>query len=59
MMRYAADGKISFEPLKNGIEITDEQYAAALTEMLAGKIVKIIDGKLTLQQPEQNVNGGE
>ncbi|WP_420354846.1 hypothetical protein [Bartonella choladocola] len=56
-MRYAADDKISFEPLKNGIEITDEQYATALTEMLGGKNVKIIDGKLTFQPTEQNVNG--
>lgn len=56
-MRYASDNKISFEPLKNGIEITDEQYTTALTEMLGGKIVKIIDGKLTFQPTEQNVNG--
>lgn len=56
-MRYAADDKISFEPLKNGIEISDEQYATALAEMLGGKAVKIIDGKLTFQTPEQN--GGE
>lgn len=58
-MRYAADDKISFEPLKNGIEISDEQYATALAEMLGGKVVKIIDGKLTFQTPEQNVNGEE
>lgn len=43
-MPYAADDKISHDPIPGGIEITDDQYAAALAGMLEGRLVSIEGG---------------
>lgn len=54
-MPYAADGQISREALAEGIEITEQQYAAALAGMLAGDHVQLRGGQLyigPLPEPE-------
>jgi hypothetical protein len=43
-MPYAHNGQISRDPIKGGIEITDDQYKAALEGMLEGKGVSIEGG---------------
>lgn len=43
-MPYAANGQISRAHIPDGIEITEEQYSAALDGMLAGNIVSIDGG---------------
>lgn len=43
-MPYAADDQISHDPIPGGIEITGDQYAAALAGMLEGKVVSIQGG---------------
>lgn len=45
-MPYAIDGQISQESLPGGIEITDEQYQAALDGVLSGQHVQVVDGAL-------------
>lgn len=47
-MPYAADGQISHEPLAEGIEVTEQQYAAALAGMLAGEHVQVIEGVMVV-----------
>lgn len=54
-MPYAAEGQISREPLSGGVEITEQQYAAALAGMLAGEHVQLREGALyvgPLPEPE-------
>lgn len=52
-MKYAADNMISFDPIENGIEITDSQYREALVEMQKGNRVRVEnDGTLTFVKPE-------
>lgn len=50
-MPYAKDGVISQDLLGDGIEISESEYQLALSEMLDGKEVKIIDGSLVLVDP--------
>lgn len=50
-MPYAAEDKISQEPLVGGIRITDEQYSEALLGMLDGKVVSVAGG-FTVSYPE-------
>lgn len=53
-MKYAADNIISFDPIENGIEITDAQYREALVEMQNGNRVHVEnDGTLTFVKPEK------
>lgn len=51
-MPYAAENQISQDPIEGGIEITDEQYQAALDGMLAGKLVSIDGGFAVVDPPE-------
>ena len=51
-MAYAAEGRISQSPIKGGIEISAEQYAAALDGMLDGKIVTIAGGFAVIDPPK-------
>lgn len=44
MKYYAADGVISQQPIKGGIEISREQYLEALAGIAQGHIVTIDDG---------------
>ena len=44
-MPYAAPGRISYEPIDGGIEITEQQYQDGLAGMLAGKHIQIINGE--------------
>lgn len=50
-MPYAANEQISTEELPGGIEISDEQYAAALWGILAGKVVSIDNGFAIIDPP--------
>ncbi|WP_323026529.1 hypothetical protein [Castellaniella sp.] len=50
-MPYAANGQISTLPIDGGIEISDEQYAAALAGLHAGKIVSIETGFALIDPP--------
>lgn len=43
-MPYAADGRLSHDPIEGGIEITEQQYQQGLAGMLAGEHVQIADG---------------
>ena len=43
-MPYAAEGRISRSPIEGGLEITEQQYAEALTGMLDGMVVSIEGG---------------
>lgn len=57
-MPYAAEGRISREPIEGGIEINEQQYQQGLAGMLAGAHVQIIDGQffvgpLPAPEPEQ------
>lgn len=44
-MPYAADGRLSRDPIEGGIEITEQQYRQGLTGMLAGEHVQIVAGQ--------------
>lgn len=43
-MPYAAEGRLSRDPIEGGIEISDQQYQQGLAGMLTGEHVQIIDG---------------
>lgn len=47
-MPYAADGRLSYDPIPNGIVITEQQYQQGLTGMLAGEHVQIVDGQFVV-----------
>lgn len=53
-MPYAANGLISRDPIEDGIEITEMQYAEALAGMESGKVVTIDRGfkVVFLAEPE-------
>ncbi|QGA51057.1 hypothetical protein [Pseudomonas brassicacearum] len=53
-MPFASNGKISRDPIDEGIEITEQQYAAALAGILEGKVVSI-DGGLSVTLPPEPV----
>lgn len=54
-MPYASKGKISLDPIEDGIEITAQQYAEALEALQAGLVVDIDHGRLVLAPPHQEV----
>lgn len=52
-MPYAAEGRLSHDPIDGGIEITEQQYQQGLAGMLAGEHVQIVDGQFVVgPQPE-------
>lgn len=51
-MPYAANGKISQDPIEGGIEISKEQEAAAIAGMLTGLVVSI-DGGFKVGPPPE------
>ncbi|AKR54336.1 hypothetical protein XM25_00650 [Devosia sp. H5989] len=50
-MPYASEGRIAYDPIEGGIEISVEQYAAALEGVLEGKVVSIAGGALAVEFP--------
>lgn len=52
-MPYAANGQISTAPIDGGLEITEQQYAAALAGMGVGRIITIEAGELIISDPPQ------
>lgn len=52
-MPYAANGKISQAPIDGGIEISEAQYQAGLTGIMAGKRVSI-DGGFSVAFPAED-----
>ena len=50
-MPFAANGQISKAPIPGGIEITQQQYSAALAGMLAGKVINIVAGFAIIDPP--------
>lgn len=51
-MPYAADNRISHDPIDGGIEITEQQYATALAGMVAGLVVSTLGGFKVGPAPE-------
>lgn len=52
MQKYYANNKaISQSPLKDGIEISAEQYEAAALAKINGQVVDVIDGELVIKAP--------
>ncbi|MFY1052398.1 hypothetical protein ACOQNP_12355 [Ectopseudomonas khazarica] len=43
-MPYAAEGRLSHDPIEGGIEITEQQYRQGLNGVLAGEHVQIVGG---------------
>lgn len=50
-MPYAITGTISHAQMNGGIEITQQQYLAALTGMQEGKVVTVDGGVLRVDFP--------
>lgn len=50
-MPYAAENRVSTDPIDGGIEITEEQYQQAIAGMLEGKIVTIEGGFALVDPP--------
>lgn len=51
-MPYATNGQISTEPQDGWVEITDEQYQAALEGMMDGRLVVVDGGFAVIEPPE-------
>ncbi|NEH72262.1 hypothetical protein [Rhizobium leguminosarum] len=51
-MPYAANGKVGTDAFPGAVEITNEQYAAAIDGMISGLVVSI-EGGFAVRQPEQ------
>lgn len=51
-MPYAAENRVSTDPIPGGIEISDEQYQQAIGGMLEGKIVTIDGGFAVVDTPK-------
>lgn len=52
MTAFAFEGGVSSEAVQGGVEITDEQYEAAIAGMLNGKIVTVDGGFALVDPPE-------
>ena len=50
-MPYAHDGRVSTSPIEGGVEITHEQYRAAIDGMIAGQVVTIEGGFAVIDPP--------
>ena len=50
-MPYAHDGRVSTSPIEGGVEITQEQYRAAIDGMIAGQVVTIDGGFAVIDPP--------
>lgn len=49
---WAGEGRIAQSPISGGVEITAEQYAAALAGMLDGKVVTVEGGFAVIDPPQ-------
>jgi hypothetical protein len=54
-MPWAADGKLSTDPIDGGLQITEAEYASALEAVLSGKAISIAGGVLSFVDPAQPV----
>ncbi|MFU0503999.1 hypothetical protein [Pseudaminobacter sp. NGMCC 1.201702] len=52
MSYFAAEGRVSQAAIEGGIEISEEQYQAALAGMLAGKLVSVDGGFAVIDPPQ-------
>jgi len=52
-MPWAINGLISTSPIKNGIEITEEEYQAALDGIMNGKIISVESGIFSIIDPPE------
>lgn len=50
---YAAEGQIARDPIEGGIEITREQYKAALEAVSEGRLIAIREGAFALIDPPE------
>jgi hypothetical protein len=50
-MPYAANGVISQDPVEGGIEITEQEYDAALEGVLSGKVIVVSGGAMSVDEP--------
>lgn len=50
-MPYAINDQVATDPIEGGIEITDEQYVAAVGAITDGRLVRIEDGAMVLKDP--------
>ena len=50
-MPYAHDGRVSTSPIEGGVEITQEEYRAAIDGMIAGQVVTIDGGFAVIDPP--------
>ncbi|HAS3559448.1 TPA: phage tail protein [Vibrio cholerae] len=48
---YANNESIAHHKIENSIEITAEQYRAALTAKLNGQVVEVLNGELVIKKP--------
>lgn len=48
-MPWAINGTVSHDHIEAGIEITEDQYLAAIQAILAGKLIRIDSGALTFE----------
>jgi hypothetical protein len=51
-MPYAANGKVSTNPFEGAVEITQEQYKAAISGMTKGQMIKVDGGFAAIDPPE-------
>ena len=51
MSYFAGPGRISTAPIEDGIEITENEYQAALAGMMRGQIVTVENGAMIVQDP--------
>jgi len=52
-MPWAINGLISTSPIENGIEITEEEYQAALDGIVNGKIISVESGIFSIIDPPE------
>jgi len=52
-MPYAIDGRVSTSPIEGGVEITQEEYRAAIDGMIAGQVVTIEGGFAVIDPPPE------
>jgi hypothetical protein len=50
-MPYAVDDQVATDEIEGGIEITDEQYVAAVEAVGLGKLIRVEEGELVFKDP--------
>jgi hypothetical protein len=52
MSYFAAEGRVSHDAIEGGIEISEQQYQAAIAGMMSGKLVTVEGGFAVIDPPE-------